>query len=170
MNVRHSTMADLPEIMAVYAHGRELMRQRGNPTQWGDHHPAESLIVSDIEKGIGYIIEDNGEICAAFAFIIGRDPTYTEIWDGGWMDDEMPYGTIHRLATNGKRPGMFSACLAWAETQINNIRVDTHRDNAAMLHLFASHGFTRCGIIRIEDGTLRIAWQKIAGGQQPSAE
>ena len=162
MNVRNSTYEDLPEILKVYENGREIMRQNGNPTQWGDKFPAKEKIIRDIENKTGYVIEENGEICGVFAFIIGPDPTYAVIEDGEWLNDSDEYGTIHRIATNGKARGIFDACLNYCESRINNIRIDTHPNNRAMLHLIPSRGFQRCGIIYTEDdGTQRIAFQKL---------
>jgi len=161
MNIRKSTMADLPEILDIYQAARELMKKNGNPTQWGDKNPSDEKILGDIALGNSYIIEENGDVCGIFAFIIGKEPTYAEIRDGEWINDTEKYGTIHRLAANGKAHGIFDACLSFCESQIPNIRVDTHENNAAMLHLISSHGFQRCGIIRVDDGTPRIAFQKI---------
>ncbi len=161
MLVRKSTMEDLPEIMETYAYARKLMRETGNRTQWGETEPPERKVVSDIKNGWGYVIEEDGVLCGAFAFIIGPDPMYREIIDGAWLNDTDLYGTIHRLGTNGKARGIFDACLDFCEGQISNLRIDTHKDNTAMLHLISKRGFQRCGIIFVEDGTPRIAFQKI---------
>lgn len=166
MNIRQSTYEDLPAIQACYAYAREQMRLNGNPTQWGTTSPALDLILGDFENKTGYVIEENGELVGVFAFIIGPDPTYAEIWDGdGWLNDE-PYGTIHRIASNGKTKGIFETCVAYCETLIDNIRIDTHADNAPMQHLIRKNGFTRCGIIRIADGTLRTAFHKVVRKNQ----
>ena len=155
-------MADLPEIREVYAYARELMKKNGNPTQWGDKFPPEEKILWDIEHGTGYaVVDDNGVICGVFAFIIGPDPTYAVIEDGKWLNDNDEYGTIHRIATNGKTHGVFDACIDYCQSQIGNLRIDTHQDNKAMLHLITSRGFQRCGIIYTsDDGTPRIAFQR----------
>ncbi len=162
MNVRHTTMADLPEIREVYAYARELMKKNGNPTQWGDKFPPEEKILWDIEHGTGYaVVDDNGVICGVFAFIICPDPTYAVIEDGKWLNDTDEYGTIHRIATNGKTHGVFDACIFYCQSQIGNLRIDTHQNNKAMLHLITSRGFQRCGIIYTsDDGTPRIAFQR----------
>ena len=155
-------MTDLPQILEVYSYARELMKKNGNPTQWGDKFPQREKVVRDIEKRQGFVIEENGEICGVFAFIIGPDPTYNLIEDGAWINDTDEYGTIHRIATNGKFPGIFDACINFCSSRIHNLRIDTHPNNAAMLHLITSRGFHRCGIIYTEDdGTPRIAFQRI---------
>lgn len=165
MNVRNSTYEDLPAIRETYAYARELMKRNGNPTQWGDKFPPESKVIGDIEKGTGYVIEEDGEILGVFAFIIGPDPTYDLIEDGAWLNDTDEYGTIHRIATNGKGHGVFDAAISYCGSRIPNLRIDTHPDNKAMLHLISSRGFTRCGIIYTEDdGTPRIAFQRLVAG------
>lgn len=154
-------MSDLPEIMDIYVYARDLMKKNGNQTQWGNKFPTKEKVIGDIEKGTGYVIEENGELYGVFAFIIGPDPTYKVIEDGTWLNDTDEYGTIHRIATNGKKPGIFDACIDFCSSQINNLRIDTHPNNKAMLHLISSRGFHRCGIIYTEDdGTPRIAFQR----------
>ena len=51
---------------------------------------------------------------------------------------------------------MLSFCL----THSDNIRIDTHRDNVIMRHLLEKHGFKYCGIIYLENGDERLAYQK----------
>ena len=47
-------------------------------------------------------------------------------------------------------------------TQGLPVRADTHADNKIMQHLLEENGFTKCGIIHVEDGTPRIAYQKMS--------
>ena len=166
MIVRNSSPSDFEGIMKIYEYARELMKKNGNPTQWGDKFPQAEKVLRDIEVGIGYVIEDDGELCGVFAFIIGPDPTYDVIEDGAWINDTDEYGTIHRIATNGKKPGIFDACIDFCSSKINNLRIDTHQNNKAMLHLIQSRGFQRCGIIYTsDDGTPRIAFQRYISDQ-----
>ncbi len=162
MNIRHSKIEDFESILSVYDYAREFMRSNGNPTQWGPTHPCAEVLREDIEDGNGYVITEQGIIVGAFVFVIGDDPTYAEIREGAWLNDK-PYGTIHRTASNGKAKGVFDAMLAFCESRIDNIRIDTHRNNAPMLHLLESRGFIRCGLITTDDGTERIAFQKVLG-------
>lgn len=48
-----------------------------------------------------YVMLENGEIVGTFALFLGEDESYRVIEDGAWHLDQ-PYGTIHRLASNGK--------------------------------------------------------------------
>ena len=95
-------------------------------------------------------------------FILGPDPTYAKIEDGQWLNDEVPYGTIHRLASAGDRRGVASEVIAWCLEHCESLRADTHADNKIMQHLLEKNGFARCGIIHVEDGTPRVAYQKLS--------
>lgn len=159
MTIRKTQLTDLETLRQIYAHAREQMKQNGNPSQWGDSHPSESVIQADIRNSRSYVIEENGKICGAFSFIIGEDPTYQVLEHGRWLN-EAPYGTIHRLAGDGSVKGIFAACLAWCLSRISNIRIDTHRDNLIMQHLLEKNGFIECGIIYTADNSPRLAYQK----------
>lgn len=159
MTIRTTRPDDLKQILQIYAYARAQMRQNGNPTQWGDDRPSVSLLRADIRKGQSHVMEKDGQICAVFTFVPGEDPTYQTIEQGHWLDDA-PYGTIHRIAGNGTAKGVFRQCLEYCMSQIPNIRIDTHRDNAVMRHLLEKNGFVPCGIIYVEDGSPRIAYQK----------
>lgn len=97
-----------------------------------------------------------------FAFIIGPDPTYTYIEDGVWLNDDV-YGTIHRIAGDGVAKGVFKKCLDFCKSQIDNLRIDTHHNNLTMQHLVEKNGFEKCGIVYMEDGSPRIAYQYSVG-------
>lgn len=159
MTIRTTKPDDLEQILQIYAYARAHMRQNGNPSQWGDSRPSVALLQEDIQKGQSHVMEKDGQICAVFTFIPGEDPTYRTIEEGRWLDDA-PYGTIHRIAANGTAKGVFRQCLAYCMSQIPNIRIDTHKDNAVMRHLLEKNGFVPCGIIYVEDGSPRIAYQK----------
>lgn len=88
------------------------------------------------------------------------DPTYMRIYDGDWINDSC-YGVVHRITSTGNVKGAASFCLNWALEQCGNIRIDTHRDNIVMQHLLDKNGFKYCGIVYVEDGTERIAYQKV---------
>ena len=157
--IRKTEKGDMPCVIAIYQYAREQMRLGGNPHQWYDRFPTENTVLEDVQRGNSYVIETDGVICGVFAFIIGEDPTYKEI-AGQWKNDE-PYGTIHRLASSGKERGIFRQCLQYCESKVANIRIDTHRDNKIMQHLIQKNGFDWCGIIYVNDGSERLAYQKV---------
>ena len=161
MTIRPTTYADIDALMAIFAYARAQMATDGNPTQWGDGYPSREQLENDILRGVSYIVEYNDHPCATFVFIIGDDPTYHYIEDGQWLDNTLLYGTIHRIASNGERRGIFNTVLHWCSAQCSNIRIDTHQANARMIHLIEQAQFTRCGLIYTRDNSPRIAYQSL---------
>ena len=86
-----------------------------------------------------------------------EDPNYRRI-DGAWLND-LPYQTLHRVASSGERKGMVDFIAQWALTRCDNLRGYTHADNLPMQRAFERNGFRRCGIVWMQDGTERIAYQ-----------
>ncbi|MBF4807049.1 MAG: N-acetyltransferase, partial [Pseudoleptotrichia goodfellowii] len=86
--------------------------------------------------------------------------TYSIIKNGEWLSYEK-YGTVHRVASNGKSKGIFNEIITFCESKISHLRIDTHKDNKIMQHLIEKNGFHKCGIIYVADGTSRLAYEKI---------
>lgn len=160
MILRHGKPADLDAIQAVYQAARKRMALQGNPDQWKQNRPRLEATLDDLARNNLYVVEDQGQIVGVFAFILGEDPTYAIIEQGQWLNEE-PYGVIHRIAALQPGLHLFDLALGLAQSKTSNLRIDTHHQNQPMLHLLARHGFMRCGIITTDDGTKRIAFQKL---------
>ena len=156
--IRNASAEDLPRIEEIYAYARRFMAEHGNPNQWGKTHPLHAWLVDDIEKKRLYVITDENGIHGVFYFFIGPDPTYGEIQDGSWQYNGT-YGTIHRIASDGSG-GILRAAVEFCFSRIDHIRIDTHHDNIVMQKAVAKLGFTRSGIIHLDNGDPRIAYER----------
>lgn len=161
MKVRNAKLEDLESIQRIYEYARELMRESGNKKQWTNGYPQKELLEEDIRNANCYVVEDKKDIVAVFMLFKGDEPTYQDIYNGSWINDA-PYGTIHRLATTGKVKGIASFCIDWCINQCGNIRIDTHQDNKIMQHILEKKEFKKCGTIYVNDGTPRLAYQKVS--------
>ncbi len=159
--VRLAQVADLDTIMPVMDAAKGIMRSDGNMNQWSDGYPSSEAILADIHRKGGFVMEDCGKIVGYFAFLPSPEPTYSYIEGGEWLDEKMPYHVIHRIASYPEIHGVFSDIMEYCFSQDPNIRIDTHRENSIMRHNIAKHGFTYCGIIYLESGDERLAYQKI---------
>lgn len=157
--IRPSRPDDFNCFLRIYNTAREFMSQTGNPTQWGDGWPYPETVADDIARGLSYAVEAEERVCAVFAFIVGEDPTYLKI-DGQWLNSE-PYGTVHRLASDGTVHGIFPAVVEFCQKICGNIRIDTHQDNLPMRRALEKAGFSFCGTINTRDGSLRLAFQRV---------
>lgn len=159
--IRNARPSDMSDIMRVMDAAKQIMRQSGNVSQWGEGYPSESAILSDMDKGGGFVVEDDGGIVAYFAFLSSPEPTYDIIYEGEWLDDVMPYHVVHRIASYPHVHNIFSDIMNYCFAYERNIRIDTHCDNSIMRHLISKHGFSYCGIIYLSSGAERLAYQKI---------
>lgn len=160
MKIRQAKPEELSEIMEIYDTARGFMREHGNPTQWDSGYPSRKLVEEDCREGHLYVCEEGGTLAGVFMFAMDPDPTYARIYEGQWLNDAA-YGTMHRMASAGKVKGVSACCLDWCFEQCGNVRGDTHEDNYVMQRVFEKNGFQKCGIIYVEDGTPRIAYQRM---------
>lgn len=156
--IRNAETKDFDEILEIYAIAREFMKKAGNPTQWKDSWPPVDLLKEDIANNRLFVCEEEGKLQAVFAMIYGIDPTYVVI-NGKWLNDE-PYAAVHRVASRGEIRGISQILLDWCLNEAKNIKIDTHRDNIPMQKALTKKGFEKCGIIWLENGEERIAFQK----------
>lgn len=162
IEIRKTQPTEVDVLMDIFEQAKRIMRKDGNMLQWKGNYPSRELVMNDIEQGNSYVCTDsNGEIVGTFAFIRGNDPTYTHIYEGEWLEDTLPYGVIHRLASTEQSKGVSGACLQWCYGQIKNLRADTHRDNHILQYILKKHGFSYCGIIYLANGDERLAFQKL---------
>lgn len=156
---------DLNEILAIYDEAREFMARNGNPTQWGTGgYPEPELLMYDISLNRLFVLKREGRIEAVFVLAFGDEPTYAEIENGAWPNDE-PYATIHRLASRTDAHGCGRAAIGYCKEKTGEkgvgLRADTHENNAPMLHLLKTSGFVYCGTIRVRGGAKRLAFQLV---------
>lgn len=155
-----ATVTDLNRILAIYDIAKQYMRDSGNPNQWNGSYPDRETLEKDIQKQQLYVYKQAGVIHAVFVLLLGEEPTYAYIEGEGWQNDES-YGTIHRIAGDGKIKGIFVTCMEFCKTKVKNIRIDTHHDNHTMQHLAEKYGFKKCGTIYLKNGSPRIAYHYV---------
>lgn len=156
--IRKATYEDVPVLMEIFDKARHIMRRSGNMHQWNDNYPSEDIIWNDICHGHCIVLEEDGKVIATMAFIPGPDPTYSEIYDGRWLNDE-PYYVIHRIAVTEPGHNCANTLLDWAFMQTKHVRIDTHKDNVIMQHILTKYGFAHCGRILLANGDPREAYQ-----------
>lgn len=157
--IRKAVAEDLPRIEDVYETARQFMRANGNHSQWDAQDAPELRSREDIEAGWLYVLEDE-EIHAVFVFWKGKDPLYAVIEQGQWKSEEK-YGVVHRVASDGTVRNVLGQVMEFCKSQIAHLRIDTHEDNKVMQHVLEKNGFQRCGIIYVNDGTPRIAYELV---------
>lgn len=156
--IRKSKVEDIKRLMKIYEQAIAFMRRCGNMNQWNNGYPNESVIINDINSGVSYSVFQGDKIVGVFSMIPGADPTYKEI-DGAWINNDKPYVTIHRIASDGSCKGVGRIAFDFAKQYSDSVRIDTHKDNTKMQELMASNEFKYCGIINLQSGAPRLAYQ-----------
>ncbi len=166
MIIRKAALDDLKSIADIFANARKFLSEQ-KIDQWQGDYPRRIDAADDIENGCCYVMEIGGDIAMCMALVFGDEPTYKNIYQGGWLTNG-EYGVIHRIAASDKFRGnthasdMFDFAGAEAlKRNINSLRIDTHKDNKPMLKALSKAGFEYCGIIYVEDNTQRLAFEKI---------
>lgn len=164
--IRIANEDDVQSINSLFKQAIAYFKDKGID-QWQNGYPDVVDILEDIEKGYGYVLDIDNKVVGYSAIVLDGDHNYDVIYDGKWLNDDS-YGAIHRIVIDNKLKGQGLAnqffvyakelCL---KNNIYNLRVDTHEDNISMQRLIMKNGFNKCGIIYLEDGTPRFAYQKI---------
>ena len=163
---RRAVAEDRDRIMEIIREARERMRRAGSD-QWQRPYPAAEHIVADLERGCGYVLEEQGTVVAYGALLFDGEPAY-EALRGCWIGTPL-YAVVHRFAEadDRLRQGMATRFMRESEALarrcgMRSMRVDTNFDNAGMLRLLAGSGYTFCGEVRYAHGSRR-AYEKLLG-------
>ena len=158
-------MGDVDAVMTLVADAQNWFRSQGID-QWQDGYPTRSIIENDISQDYSYVVEYNGVVVATFAVAFDGEPTYATIERGEWPN-ENDYAVVHRIMVSDtmRRKGVAREILSFVERLceergVRDIRIDTHRDNRAMLAMLKKCGYSRCGRITLQSGAKREALHK----------
>lgn len=169
--VRRAKRDELSEILRIYEVAKKYMRESGNPNQWGKDYPPLDDFLKELEEGLIYVLERENptegqrSIYGVFELMNTPDPTYSYIEDGCWISDA-PYGTIHRVASDGSEKNVLGTIVAFAREKYNHLRIDTHEQNLTMQHVIQKNGFKYCGIIYLKNGAARRAYEWVADNRK----
>lgn len=165
MEFRRTNEKDINGVMGIINQSQQYFKEQGID-QWQNGYPNEEVIKNDILNEHSYVLLKDNKIVATAAISFDGEDTYNEIKDGHWLSNE-DYVVIHRIAVDTNHKGLGLAGKIINETEkkcsergIKSIKVDTHEDNKSMQKLLVKNGFEYCGVIYLEDGAKRIAFEK----------
>ena len=143
MEFRQAKISDLDQIVEIIELSKKYLKET-KVDQWQDGYPAKEDLRRDIESGNSYVLTNKDEIVATTVISLDGESTYNKY----------------------KGKGIFKELIKEAESlALNNdifsIKIDTHRDNVSMQRAVVKNNFKRCGIIYLEDGSERIAFEKV---------
>ena len=167
MQIIHSKNKDTLAIMKIINDAQRYLAAL-NINQWQDGYPNKEQITLDIKNKDSYIIlADDGTVIGTTVFTTKTEPTYQNI-NGKWITTNTCCGVIHRLAVDEayRKEGLAEFVFNYCEKQlkingIDSMRIDTHKDNKGMQHILTKRGYQYCGIIILDSGDERLAFEKV---------
>lgn len=157
---------DLPNIMSIIGDAQEYLGSLGID-QWQDGYPTEARILEDISHKESYLVIEDDEVIGTSVLTFRPEVTYAQI-EGEWRTGAVKYGVIHRLALRATQRGKGRASAIMQHfhnlAKLNDcvsMRIDTHRDNLGMQKLIESLGYVYCGVIILESGAERLAYELV---------
>ena len=173
MMIRTTAPSDVPAVMGIIEEARRTIASLGID-QWQNGSPNEAMITADVEAGQSRIVVQDGAVVGTFAVIDNGEPVYAVIESGGWQTPDKDaagawtYLALHRVAISlsHRGSGISTAVIRYAEETARamgrkSLRIDTHEGNVVMRRMLEKHGFTPCGIIHLENGDPRVAYEKV---------
>lgn len=171
MEIRKTTTADEEALEALFCEARATIAQLGID-QWQNGYPSLAVIRNDSALARSYAVTDGEQLIGTFVLIEDGEPTYDTIYGGDWKtgNDNNSYLAIHRVAVSVRMrgKGISTAILNYAERRARalgrvSLRIDTHEGNVVMRRMLEKHGFLFCGVIYLENGDPRVAYEKVLG-------
>ncbi|HHX61283.1 MAG TPA: GNAT family N-acetyltransferase [Epulopiscium sp.] len=166
MEFKIATKENVHAIMEIIQKAQTYLKEQGI-NQWQNNYPNSETINNDIQNNNGYILIKDNVIIGTVAVIVGPDKTYKSIYNGEWITDGK-YTVIHRMAVNPDYHGLGLATKIIKQVEemckskgIPSMKVDTHKENRLMQKVLLKSGFIYCGIIYLEDGNERMAFEKV---------
>ncbi len=166
MKIRLSEYADQPQMMELFALASEGLFRAG-VDQWQNGYPAPELIRADITHGESYVMVSDERVVGTAVISFAGEPTYNQI-DGKWLSEGEEYVVIHRLTIHPelRGRGLAGRLMAFAEELcrqrgVRSMRIDTHADNLPMQHAVTGFGFRYCGVILLDNGDPRLAYERL---------
>jgi ribosomal protein S18 acetylase RimI-like enzyme len=168
MKIRRSTSDDIRNIMTIIDDAKQYLASQ-KIDQWQNGYPNTDQVENDIQKEESYVVvNENNEVIATSMFTCEKEPTYKVI-DGNWIvNEDAPYGVIHRMAIKKEFRQLGLASFMFREfhlqlkaQNIQSLKIDTHEKNIGMQSLIKKLGYRYCGIIYTNYKAKRLAFEKV---------
>ena len=164
MEIKKAELCYLPRLSEILEEARRNIAELGID-QWQKGSPSAKDLKNDIKNGELYMSKEGEEILGFCYIGFSGEPTYDKIYEGKWKREK--FATVHRVAvaSASRGKGVFRALIGFAENLaremgMESVRIDTHRGNYKMQSALSKNGFEKMGIIYLENGDERLAFEK----------
>lgn len=154
MNYKKAKIDDLPAIMALVNDAVKNLQKHGN-MQWDERYPLDIDFIPEIEAGTQTLVYINDRLAGVYSLSTEHDEQYDSV---RWSYEYEPFMVLHRfiLHPDFQGKGLSTKMLAHIigelkDRGINNIRLDTYKENSASQHLYRKFGFVDVGVAYFRD-------------------
>ena len=168
---RSAIIEDLDGVMGILQHAKAYMKAN-HLDQWKNGYPDEDDISDDMKRGCSYILLHKGNPVGTAAVFFDGEKTYDQIFEGEWKTPgtfpHNRYAAVHRVAITSdyRNTGAAVCMMKFIEDLciakgVRSMKIDTHEDNQPMRRFLQKCSFEYCGIIYLENGEKRMAYEKV---------
>ena len=162
MEIRCGELTDLEPLLSLFDEAKATIADLGID-QWQTGGPCRETVLEDIRQHRCRVVVIDGQIAATFV-TVDYESTYDTIYNGSWVT-KGDYIALHRfaIAVKWRGKGIAEAILEEAAKIAGDrsLRIDTHPGNVVMRKMLAKNGFAYCGEIFLQNGDLRVAYEKL---------
>ncbi|PHS63383.1 MAG: GNAT family N-acetyltransferase [Flavobacterium sp.] len=144
MKIRIAELKDLEKIIQIYSKCKIELDNQGI-FQWTDNYPNSKIIMTDIHKGILYLLEYKNEIIGTINISKEQEKEYGKI---EWKFNEGKILVIHRLAIDPKEQGngfarkLMDFAEDYAEKKgYTSIRLDAFSQNERVIKFYKKRNY-----------------------------
>jgi predicted amidohydrolase/GNAT superfamily N-acetyltransferase len=139
LNIEKGKISDLDQLFQIYVKGKTDLEKSGI-YQWTINYPTRSIIESDLNKDVLFVLRNNKEIIGAINISEEQEPEYETI---NWEFDNSKVLVIHRLVIDPKYQGKdyarklmdFAEKFA-KENNYSSIRLDAYSKNKRVIDFY----------------------------------
>ena len=118
-------------------------------------------------RGESWVLEEGGQVAATACLGLAGSHLRHHL-PGAWGTEAPEYAFLHRIAVSGACKGKGAPSWFFQELErqarergLPCLRGDTHRENKIMQRVMEKNGLSYRGVIYLEDGGERLAFEKV---------
>lgn len=139
LKIEKGKLSEINQLFQIYLNGKNDLEKNGI-YQWTNNYPTRSILESDLEKRVLFVLRNDKEIIGAINISEEQEPEYETI---KWKFDSSQVLVIHRLVIDPKYQGKgyakklmdFAEKFA-EENNYSSIRLDAYSQNKRVIDFY----------------------------------
>ena len=150
---RKAEQADIPALCKLFEDSIRDMDEKGLDQWRWEVYPSEAVLIEDVNEQTQYVLEEDGELLAAFTINKDQDDLYATLhWHFG-----VEPAILHRLVVSPQhqrkglgREAMTHVLRIAKELGHDSLRLDTYLKNTRAMALYEGLGMRKAGQVKFD--------------------